>query len=388
MMQFTNTYKLKVSFLIITLLTHIFLLNCSKMVIRDEVLNKASFPNWTQYGGNAQRTNAYPLSVSLPLKLIRQHKTNTAIEKTLIVVDGILYFATMDGEVHAILISTGEDIGHKKLDISSTICYNNHHLIIARRYGDDTLYDLDLHSNKYLWRINAGDINSEPLLTSEGIIITALYNHIDLYSIDSGKKLWSYDTQDQVRSSPAAAFGIVVFGCDDGFVYALQTTSGEMIWKFKTGASVQSIPAIDSEDKIVYFGSSDKNFYALHLEDGKETWRFKTNGQILNGAAISGERIIFGSTDRNIYCLNKKNGKLLWKATAKSVVSTSPLIAGNMVFWGSLDHFFYAAAVNNGELIWQFKANGRVRTTPVVWGDYFICASENNYLYFFKPGGK
>ena len=44
-------------------------------------------------------------------------------------------------------------------------------------------------------------------------------------------------------------------------------------WKFHTGGSVTSSPAVVGD--TVYVGSNDNNLYALDLETGALKWKFK-----------------------------------------------------------------------------------------------------------------
>jgi outer membrane protein assembly factor BamB len=62
-------------------------------------------------------------------------------------------------------------------------------------------------------------------------------------------------------SSPAVADGKVYFGLDNGYVYALDALTGDIIWSYKTEGSVQSSPAIS--DGLLYVGSNDGNLYAI-----------------------------------------------------------------------------------------------------------------------------
>lgn len=374
-----------VHFFLTTFILVMLLMMCTKIKIKPTEFIDSSIPNWTMYGGNPQRTNAYVDSINFPLELFWLKKASSAIEKALVIVDSVIYLGTMDGKIQTVHIQTGDKLGEKKVDFAATCAYHDHHLIIGRRYGDHTLYNLDLKKGKFVWQTNAGDISSEPLVTAKGIIVTALYNHADLYALESGVKIWTFETQDQLRSSPAMAHNIVVFGSDDGYVYALDAGSGKLLWKFKTNDSVQSTAAIDADKRIVYIGSSDFYFYALKLESGEQIWKFKTNGQILNGAALKGGKVIFGSTDNKIYCLRSITGELLWQFVANSIISTSPLIAGQVVFCGSLDYHLYALDIERGTPVWKYKTKGRIRTMPVVWDNYLVCASEDDLLYVFKP---
>ena len=46
---------------------------------------------------------------------------------------------------------------------------------------------------------------------------------------------WKFETGDIVRSSPTASDGIVYFGSEDNYFYAIDAKTGEEKWKFKTG---------------------------------------------------------------------------------------------------------------------------------------------------------
>ncbi len=62
-------------------------------------------------------------------------------------------------------------------------------------------------------------------------------------------------------SSPAVADGKVYFGLDNGYVYALDALTGDIIWSYKTEGAVQSSPAISNG--LLFVGSNDGNLYAI-----------------------------------------------------------------------------------------------------------------------------
>ena len=358
-------------------------ISCAKIRITPDLFTSHSSPNWEMYGGNPARTNVYPGDIALPLKLIWKYRASSAIGKTMLVVNGVVYFTTLDGRLYALNIKTGEKIGHKKLEMDATCAYQDTSLFIAYRYGNLTLFKYDVNRARTAWKIDAGDISSEPLVLESHIIITALYKHIDLYNSADGVRIWQTKIDDQIRSSPACIQGVVVFGCDDGAVYAVKEINGEIIWKFKTDASVQATPVL--KDSVAYVGSSDKFFYAIHLKTGKLIWDFETDGQILHPAAVNDSLVIFGSTDSHLYCLNRFSGQEIWSFEAGSVISTSPLICNDNVFFGSLDHHYYGINLTTGDEMWKYKTKGRVMTAPVVWGHYLIGAAENDIVYAFLP---
>lgn len=358
----------------------LFISTCQKYTIYPRP--PAETTNWSMFGANPGRTGISQSSIRLPLKEEWVKRPSTAIGNTIIVVDSIIYFGCMDGRIYAIDVATGLKKKLWKVSVEATCAYNKQHLLIARRYGKETLYSLNLATNKYDWRINASDIATEPLIVGEWIYVASLYKQIDRYSFDTGSKSWTFKTEELLHSSPALDDNILVVGSDDGTVYALNAETGKLVWKYKTGACIYATPVI--KNGVVFIGSFDTYLYALDLYKGKLHWKFKTDGRIYHGGAIFDDHLIFGSNDYNVYCLNAETGKLNWKFAAQSIISTSPAISNKKVFIGSNDHHYYCLDLASGEELWKYKTKGRVRTTPVVWGDYLFGTSEDNYIYAFK----
>jgi outer membrane protein assembly factor BamB len=104
---------------------------------------------------------------------------------------------------------------------------------------------------------------------------------------------WLYNTTTRGASSPVVANGQVIVSIYDGTVLALNSTSGETLWSYDTGAVTNNVwrcsPAIDSGR--VYMGTSDEDSYK----------------------------------DHSLYCLNESTGELLWQYFAGGDVRSSPL---------------------------------------------------------------
>ncbi len=339
--------------------------------------------NWSQFGGGETRLASIRSEVVPPLRNAWTYKPSSKVGRALVIVDGLIYFGTLDGKIEVVDVETGSRVRRIKLtdQIEGTCAYHDGSLYVAYRYGEETLGRLDLKSGKFLWQVDAGDIASEPLVTEEGVFVSALYKHIDCYDLATGERKWRYKTADQHRSSPALSAGVLVSGCDNGTVYALVSATGALKWKTSAGASVFATPVIDAGR--VFVGSIDSVFYALSLDDGKELWRFKADAPIYQSAASDGDVVVFGATNGQVFCLDAVTGSQRWSFSAQSVVSTSPLITGGSVYFGSLDTNYYALDMNNGRELWHFTTEGRIRTAPVAWGPYLVGASEKRTLYAF-----
>ncbi|MCH8981887.1 PQQ-like beta-propeller repeat protein, partial [candidate division KSB1 bacterium] len=339
--------------------------------------------NWTLYGGDPSRANYRDETLAPPLEHIWTYKATSAPGKTLTVANGLIYFVTLDGRLDVVNIENGKRFGRLKTEghFEATCAFYENDLVIASRYGNKTLTAYNLEQGKHLWKINAGDIASEPLVTSEGIFVSALYNHIDKYRLETGERIWTFKSEGQHHSSPALSQNTLVVGCDNGNIYALNAEKGTLKWEVTTGASIFATPII--KDEKVFVGSSDSVFYSLNLEDGEIFWEFQADRPIYETAATDGERVVFGASNGQVYCLDFESGEEVWSFKAKSLVSTAPLISGDVVFFGSLDRHYYCLDLRNGNELWSFETKGRIRTSPVLWGKYVIGASEDRFLYAF-----
>ena len=70
-----------------------------------------------------------------------------------------------------------------------------------------------------------------------------------------GDEEWTYETGDNVRSSPTVVNGTVYIGNDDGNVYALDAADGTEQWRFTAGSAVTTSPTV--VNGTVYVGSEE-----------------------------------------------------------------------------------------------------------------------------------
>jgi len=87
-------------------------------------------------------------------------------------------------------------------------------------------------------------------------------NSVYAFDAENGTVKWSRPLDGEYSvSSPAVADGKVYFGLDNGYVYALDAFTGDIVWSYKTEGAVQSSPAIS--DGLLFVGSNDGNLYAI-----------------------------------------------------------------------------------------------------------------------------
>ncbi|HET7674661.1 MAG TPA: PQQ-binding-like beta-propeller repeat protein [Gammaproteobacteria bacterium] len=86
------------------------------------------------------------------------------------------------------------------------------------------------------------------------------------YDVDSGKKLWGFDTGTKIKGAPAIADGVVFFGDTEGTLYALSAKTGKLIHKVKfNGALSPAGPVII--DASLFVACQDGNVYSVPVKD-------------------------------------------------------------------------------------------------------------------------
>lgn len=188
---------------------------------------------------------------------------------------------------------------------------------------------------------------------------------------------WKARIGGQIFSSAAVSEGAAYVGSTNGGLYAVDTKTGVIKWRFGTEARVNSSPAV--ADGLVFFSSYDGNIYAVESATGKERWRFTTGGERrfagthLHGAIPKGELmpdpydmflsspavvdgvVYLGSGDGSVYAIDAVSGTLRWRFKTGDVVHASPAVANGVVYIGSWDSWFYALDAHSGTVMWRFK---------------------------------
>ena len=83
---------------------------------------------------------------------------------------------------------------------------------------------------------------------------------------------WSYAVGGAAMfSSPAVANGVVYVGSHDKSVYALNASTGALLWSSAYGGAIASSPAV--ANGLVYVGLFNGGLHALDASTGAKVWR-------------------------------------------------------------------------------------------------------------------
>ncbi len=86
---------------------------------------------------------------------------------------------------------------------------------------------------KLLWNYALGDTNPSSPVVAGGLAVVALSeaHRIDAIDTATGRRKWSFVAGGRIDGPPTIRGGLCVFGCRDGWVYALRLSDGTLAWR-------------------------------------------------------------------------------------------------------------------------------------------------------------
>jgi len=222
---------------------------------------------------------------------------------------------------------------------------------------------LDPSGNMYVGTGPQCQKNADPLAYSDAILqVNPSQPTMSVnWSFQSLLGPGSNKFDDDFGATPLYVDGMVIDSSKDGYTYAVNSTTGAMVWDRQTGPTIGS-SATDGTHLFVpsmewgcAAGAPCGAFQALNVADGSVAWSIPINGSNYGfpelAAPVVSNGIVYASFNGSIWALNASTGATLW----------SYAIPNSIIFGGF-------TVVNGGVLVGEYTPQGS-----------FFC---------FTPGGK
>ena len=160
-------------------------------------------------------------------------------------------------------------------------------------FPDGYLYALDLGTHQALWHYSWPYAVGNTPVVGNG----AVYFNSTAFNANTGAILWEASVT--FFGLPALSRGVLYVGSDDNYVYALNASTGAIMWFYRTGNFVSSAPTV--ANGVVYVESDDGNFYALNAATGALLWQYRVSNFAASSPAVANGLVYIGSQDQNLY---------------------------------------------------------------------------------------
>ncbi len=268
--------------------------------------------------------------------------------------------------------------------------------------GPDNVGSL-VPSRKYSFAATAAAYTAPPVLVN-GVLYVGENEYLYAINTATGVVLWKFKAAvpGYGITSPTIVNGIVyVAAYNPGILYALNAQTGAPLWTYSYGAAEGGAPAVAGG--LVYF-SSGQTMLAFNATTGTVAWQWQVADyqQIQTSAAVADGAVYFAITEddlnKGVIALDAASGKLLWnyENTFLFVDENTVAVNDGLVFFMSMLKM-YALDAHTGVVVWSLDlpdsaslplaaANGVV----YVAGFYTVYALDEHtgdILWTYRPGG-
>lgn len=220
-------------------------------------------------------------------------------------------------------------------------------------------------------------------------------------SYEKGMNVWSssYSTLDIGDKK------VIFAGFYDHNLYAIDSETGEYIWRYTTGGTIDSSPCAKEINgtPFVFIASSDRTVYAIDGSTGKKIWAYETEiwdyttSKSMPSSPIVekiGEKyFLFVSIWNNnfapfkniqkgeLFSFDAYTGGLIWRVKLTNMALNSPAFAyigeRPVLFVTSFDGNIYSIDAKTGKIIWNFISDSPIHSSPTI-----INVNNKNYVVF------
>ena len=135
------------------------------------------------------------------------------------------------------------------------------------------------------------DRGYEPIVLGQRLFVASAFDDsVTAFDTDTGDQLWKFTTAGPVRFAPVAGIGRVIFGSDDGHVYCVKASTGDLVWKLQ---------AVPSNRRVLGNG------------------RLISVWPVRGGAVLQDDKVYFAAgvwplEGVFVYCVEAATGKVVW----------------------------------------------------------------------------
>ena len=302
--------------------------------------------------------------------------------------DGIVYFATREGFLTAVVVPARQVLWRFKADQSISVSPELGESHILLRDDANVLYVIDFRGSLVLKK-QIDEAVASAVRENKGRIFfgTASGKVVTLDLSANGAQAWEYRAASAITAGPVFSGDLVIFGAADGRLLALDHT-GKPVWEFAAKGAIIADPTV--ADGRLYFGTENRFFYCLNAATGKKIWSRRLQGAPLHPALVLGRRLVVPASNSVIYFISRRGGSILsWEAVPSRVVH-DPAAAGPVILVSSGGSSLAALDFSTGKRLGEHLASGPL-AAGALWVSPFIVLvvgdeeSGRQRLIFLRP---
>lgn len=268
-----------------------------------------------------------------------------------------------------------------------------------------SIYGLDVDGNtaRSLWTRNdlaADRIVASPLQIDGVAYVATSDNFLLALDSETGNEIWRFEADFSLWSQPVHHDGILYITSMDRNIYAINAADGSEIWSVELSGAMSAKPVLNVEDNLVYAASYDRSVHALNMDSGAEAWVVEATDWIWSAPALADGKLYFGDSSGNVFAADASTGEILWESGVhamntvagaaqnppleiKGAIQASPVVQDGVVYFASLGNeeseegLLVAIDAETGDELWQTTTPAPLFSDPAIIGDVIVVAMQS-----------
>jgi outer membrane protein assembly factor BamB len=187
-----------------------------------------------------------------------------------------------------------------------------------------------------------------------------------------------FEAGDDLWSAPVLAGGRILISSLDGRLYAVNASSGNEEWRFDSGRSLASTPALAGSDgNVALVGGMNESVYAVDLASGRQRWVYKAANWVWSTPLVSGGRAYFGDFDGRLYAIDMANGSEAWTlALGRGVIRGAPALAQGTLIVPTESGWLVGVDLSSQTVRWETEIGSGITANVVASSDSVFIAPK------------
>jgi len=209
------------------------------------------------------------------------------------------------------------------------------------------------------------------------------------YALDSntGNLLWKFEPGCPLFSAPTVGNGKVYVLAENNVLYALDAISGKKLWEFKHGRSAwpRTYPLLAGNVVCI---TTDK-LYLIDANSGRSVFEKKSDRENSGTSPALYEGVLYLGCGTSIVAFDLSSRKTIWEKSFGSKTTFGPVIKDDVIYIGIMMGYLIALDVNKGNQLWAIRmpndpeghSDSFPRSYPAISQNKLYIGAQNGVFY-------
>jgi outer membrane protein assembly factor BamB len=262
--------------------------------------------------------------------------------------------------------------------------------------GVGHVYAFERDSGKVRWKYRSTSVPTDIVQLNSSVYFGSFQDHWSSVDLKTGSLNWSFSTGatnkecDPPKAPVTNGNRLFIVG-QDGVIYSLDASSGQVSWKRKLPAAPST--GLELRDKSIYVGTNDQRIYRLNAETGAVISELATEAKPVGRLAFANDSLFMflqNSSERvgYIVSLDLKLTGTRWKQrSSPDWASERPHIWKDFVVAGNCRGEMAAFRAADGEPQWNLSLKGCIRSIGSS-GNMLFAGVQEGTIYAYELPAK